>query len=398
MERLCYTTGTFDVVHKGHIEFLKACKKMIGPNVRLCIGLTTDELAYRQKRKPILTYEHRRDILIEFPYVDVVIPHNGEPKCEAWERLHFTDLAIELEYRGASEYKEMEKLVKVHYIPGPLRSVISSTALTAAFDIEFAKRLDILANGGPSGIIFKYEAYCEPIVIKPIRISYKEFGNTRNVYNLPVPPPRNWKKCGAVHKYLNLPGVNGNRELECEKILCEYKWFPYIKVKKSYSLEGETRSTEAYQDYSHINCDKTNYARAIYLLVQKHGGETLAKFVQMNQSMKWFTPDLNRIVNKVRNICVELTKEGVVHGDLHDGNVCVRPIYNSKTIGMERAIVDYEVTLIDFGWCLSRNFELEEDEKNYLEQCLKTNWDFNHFLDSIRYTYGTREWYMELIV
>jgi len=72
-----YTGGTFDLFHRGHVNFLKQCRE-IGDYV--AVSLNTDDFIYRYKGKyPIMNYEERRDVLLGCRYVDEVIPNtDGE--------------------------------------------------------------------------------------------------------------------------------------------------------------------------------------------------------------------------------------------------------------------------------------------------------------------------------
>ena len=70
-----YTGGTFDLFHRGHVNFLKMCKEIADYVV---VSLNTDEFIYEYKGKyPILDYKHRRDVLLGCKYVDEVIPNSG---------------------------------------------------------------------------------------------------------------------------------------------------------------------------------------------------------------------------------------------------------------------------------------------------------------------------------
>jgi len=72
-----YTGGTFDLFHRGHVNFLKQCKE-IGDYI--VVSLNTDDFIYRYKGKyPIMNYEERRDVLLGCRYVDEVISNtDGE--------------------------------------------------------------------------------------------------------------------------------------------------------------------------------------------------------------------------------------------------------------------------------------------------------------------------------
>lgn len=69
-----YTGGTFDLVHSGHVNFLRRCAE-IG---HVTVALNTDEFieAYKGKR-PIMSYAEREAILLGLRYVERVIPNVG---------------------------------------------------------------------------------------------------------------------------------------------------------------------------------------------------------------------------------------------------------------------------------------------------------------------------------
>lgn len=72
-----YTGGTFDLFHKGHVNFLRQCKE-IGDYV--VVSLNTDEFIHRYKGEyPVIKYEDRKDVLLSCKYVDEVVPNiDGE--------------------------------------------------------------------------------------------------------------------------------------------------------------------------------------------------------------------------------------------------------------------------------------------------------------------------------
>lgn len=63
--------GCFDVIHFGHIEFLKKAKEQ---GEILIIALESDEfIKTRKKRKPVHTQDERAAILSSIKYVDLVV-------------------------------------------------------------------------------------------------------------------------------------------------------------------------------------------------------------------------------------------------------------------------------------------------------------------------------------
>lgn len=75
MEKIIYSQGSFDLVHSGHINILKKCRKLAGKDGKVIIALVTDK-AYLKYRgyKPAKIYSERKAILESFVYVDEVIP------------------------------------------------------------------------------------------------------------------------------------------------------------------------------------------------------------------------------------------------------------------------------------------------------------------------------------
>ena len=69
---IVFTNGCFDVLHRGHIEYLKQSRKL---GKRLIVGLNSDESVKRLKglNRPINGEEDRKAILLALRFVDEVI-------------------------------------------------------------------------------------------------------------------------------------------------------------------------------------------------------------------------------------------------------------------------------------------------------------------------------------
>lgn len=104
--RKVYTGGTFDLFHKGHVNFLKQCKE-IGDYV--VVSLNTDEFIYRYKGSyPIINYNDRRDVLLSCRYVDEVIPNeNGEDSKPAISLVSPKFVVIGSDWAKKDYYKQM---------------------------------------------------------------------------------------------------------------------------------------------------------------------------------------------------------------------------------------------------------------------------------------------------
>jgi glycerol-3-phosphate cytidylyltransferase len=69
-----YTGGTFDLIHSGHVNFLRRCAE-IGD---VTVVLNTDEFIEQYKGKPpVMTYDERFAVLSEFRCVKNIFPNIG---------------------------------------------------------------------------------------------------------------------------------------------------------------------------------------------------------------------------------------------------------------------------------------------------------------------------------
>ena len=73
-----FTMGTYDLFHVGHVNFLRYCRGLAGPDGTVIVGLNTDRFAESYKRRPTIAYAGREAVLLACKYVDGVIP-NDQP-------------------------------------------------------------------------------------------------------------------------------------------------------------------------------------------------------------------------------------------------------------------------------------------------------------------------------
>lgn len=102
-----YTTGVYDMFHIGHLNILKRAKERCD---YLIVGVSTDELVQRDKRKtPIIPFQDRVAIVEAIKYVDQVVPQEDKNKFGAWEKYHFNKMFVGSDWKGTDAWNEFEK-------------------------------------------------------------------------------------------------------------------------------------------------------------------------------------------------------------------------------------------------------------------------------------------------
>jgi rfaE bifunctional protein nucleotidyltransferase chain/domain len=76
-KRIVFTNGCFDIIHRGHIEYLKMARSL---GDVLVIGVNSDSSVQKIKgeRRPLVPLDDRLYILAQFPFVDFLIPFDEE--------------------------------------------------------------------------------------------------------------------------------------------------------------------------------------------------------------------------------------------------------------------------------------------------------------------------------
>lgn len=101
------TTGTFDLLHFGHVNLLRRAKEL---GDYLLVGLNSDELI--KSKNPIYTYEERKTMLEAIKYVDEIVKiDKQEDKIPYLKQVDL--FVIGSDYRDTPQVKEIEQYVEV---------------------------------------------------------------------------------------------------------------------------------------------------------------------------------------------------------------------------------------------------------------------------------------------
>lgn len=112
--KIVMTTGTFDLLHTGHVNLLKKAKEF---GDYLVVGLNTDYVIHEAGKTPYYTYEQRKIVLESIKYVDKVVPLNKQEDKFTYLKDFSVDIfAIGSDYIGYKDIGDIEKFAKVRYI------------------------------------------------------------------------------------------------------------------------------------------------------------------------------------------------------------------------------------------------------------------------------------------
>jgi D-beta-D-heptose 7-phosphate kinase/D-beta-D-heptose 1-phosphate adenosyltransferase len=80
-----FTNGCFDILHRGHVELLRFCKK----RGRVIVGLNSDESVKKIKgdSRPVNTQDDRKFLLSSLVFVDDVIIFDDETPYDLIKQL-----------------------------------------------------------------------------------------------------------------------------------------------------------------------------------------------------------------------------------------------------------------------------------------------------------------------
>lgn len=135
-----YTGGTFDLIHSGHVNFLRRCAEM----GEVTVALNTDEFIAAYKGKPpVMTYAEREAVLLGLRYVSAVVPNVGGADSRISIDLVAPDfVVIGSDWARKDYYKQMgfsqdwldERGIALCYVP--YTQGISTTELKRRMKVE----------------------------------------------------------------------------------------------------------------------------------------------------------------------------------------------------------------------------------------------------------------------
>ena len=133
--KIGYTTGVFDLFHIGHLNILKKSKKLCD---QLIVGVSTDDLVFKNKKKfPVIKLKERIEIVKSIKFVDKVVIQKNSNKILAHKYFGFDVLFVGDDWKGDKKwilYEEKLKNKKVDIVYFPYTKTTSSTKINQILD------------------------------------------------------------------------------------------------------------------------------------------------------------------------------------------------------------------------------------------------------------------------
>ena len=115
MSKKVITYGTFDMFHIGHLRLLQRLKKL-SDGGELIVAVSTDEFNAIKKKKVLIPYEQRAEIVANIKGVNKVIPEKSwEQKVEDIKKYNIDIFAIGEDWRGKFDF--LKEYCEVVYLP-----------------------------------------------------------------------------------------------------------------------------------------------------------------------------------------------------------------------------------------------------------------------------------------
>ena len=133
------TYGTYDLLHRGHINLLKRAKAM---GDFLVVALSSDEFNSVKNKKAFYSYEERKLVLEAIRYVDLVIPeHTWEQKEQDIIDHEISVFVMGDDWDGKFDY--LSKRCEVIYLPRTdgvsTTQIKAQLRVTESSNIEFSE-------------------------------------------------------------------------------------------------------------------------------------------------------------------------------------------------------------------------------------------------------------------
>ncbi len=142
--KIVYTDGIFDLFHRGHVEYLKACKnifKDLGEEVFLIVGIVNDKDASGYKRIPIYNENDRYEIIENIKCVNKIIKDAPLIITEDFMDQHKIDYVIH-SFSNSNDEGAQDEFFKVPIQMGKFKKIQYYSSISTTDIIKKIKSME----------------------------------------------------------------------------------------------------------------------------------------------------------------------------------------------------------------------------------------------------------------
>jgi rfaE bifunctional protein nucleotidyltransferase chain/domain len=142
-KRIVFTNGCFDILHKGHVEYLSSARKL---GDVLVVGINDDESVCRLKgpQRPIMPLASRMAVLDALKMVDIVAPFGEDRPMELIKMIR-PDVHVK---GGDYRAEELPEYGVVHSLGGTVRIIPLTPGYSVTSIVERIRGRGLKNPGG----------------------------------------------------------------------------------------------------------------------------------------------------------------------------------------------------------------------------------------------------------
>jgi glycerol-3-phosphate cytidylyltransferase len=128
-----YSQGSYDILHSGHVNILRKCRKLAGKDGKVVVALTSDAF-YKEYRgyEPAKPFSERKALLGEFRDVDEIVEATKETTREQILRLNPDFVVLGSDWASKDVYEQYgmsKEELDPYLVFFPYTTTISSTQI-----------------------------------------------------------------------------------------------------------------------------------------------------------------------------------------------------------------------------------------------------------------------------
>jgi len=109
--KVVYSYYVLDIVHRGHLLFMKNAKAMAGKDGKSIVGILTDRAVMEKKARPTTSFDERLELASAIKYVDVAVAQETYSPLENVLRIR-PDILIESTSHDEEAIEEARKAME----------------------------------------------------------------------------------------------------------------------------------------------------------------------------------------------------------------------------------------------------------------------------------------------